>query len=299
MDLTSQELFTGLENNLKTIANSPQVPPELSAAAHDFRRSLLLLEDQTGNSDVAMLRLETLLFARFDQLATTANLLAGLDQPGVADLDPRLKELFLSPNGVYRLSVEPVPGLSAAALAEKLEDFGLAPVDRVLAAAKAAAELQRLFFIASLLGLMAGAGIILIVTRRIVSWAASMGSFVAGAMAAWALLAWSGVIITLQNLPMLMTGMVMGFTLNMLPLFRIRHGVALHHPSLMNLEGAGLFLVVVACATPLFLVGSPMLFSTAAVLVLPLIAFALMEILVRGALAQELGVLAARFLRGG
>lgn len=297
MDMTSEEQFTALDASLRAIANAPKAPATLSAAAHDFRRSLLLLLDQTKNHDVALLRLETLLFARFDQAATTANLLAGLEPPGVASLDPRLKALFLSPEGVYRLSVEPVRGLSAAALAEKLEDFGLAPVDRALAAAKAALALRRLFFIAVGLGLMAAAAVLLIVSRRPVSWGASAGSFVVGAMAGWSLLAFAGVVVTPQNLPALMTSLVLGFALNALPLIRSRSLGQGHHFGPVKAEGAGLLLIVLACAAPLFLVGSATLSATATVLVLPLLAFAAAEVLVRGPLAQELGVLAARLLR--
>jgi hypothetical protein len=297
MDMTAEEQFTALDVSLKAIANAPHTPAELSAAAQDFRRSLLLLGEQAHNPDVALLRLETLLFARFDQAATTANLLAGLEPPAVASLDSRLRDLFLSPEGIYRLSVEPVRGLSAAALAEKLEDFGLAPVDRALAAAKAALALRRLFFIAAGLGLMAAAAIILIVSRRIVSWSASMGSFAVGVMAAWSFLALSGVVITPQNLPALMTAIVMGFTLNMLPLIRSRALGQGSHFGAIKAEGAGILLVVLACAAPLFVVGSSTLHDTALVLVLPLLAFAAAEVLVRSSLAQELGVLAARLLR--
>jgi uncharacterized protein len=113
-----REHIAALQESLKTIANSNATRPELKAAAQEFRQSLELLAATSDNKEV--LAFENRIFGTFNVLADRSQVLADMEKPNFNSFDDRLRRLFLSDEGIFRLEVTPLNGTSNEDLARKL-----------------------------------------------------------------------------------------------------------------------------------------------------------------------------------
>ncbi len=117
-----REHVSTLQDSLQAIADSTATRKELRASADEFRRSLEVLSATSSNTEV--MALENRIFGSFNVLPDRAEALAKLDRPSLQTLDPQLKSLFLSDQGVFRLEVTPSSGLSNEGLAAVLAAQG-------------------------------------------------------------------------------------------------------------------------------------------------------------------------------
>jgi uncharacterized protein len=154
--LVLRDQISTLLASLQNIANSQATRPALAAAATEFRQSLELLSATSQDTEIALF--EKRMFGAFNVLSQRAEALAATAQPTIDALDPRLKSLFLSDDGLFRITVTAKKGSSQSELASKLAELGLAVVNPTLVAKTKKAQTLRTSFIilaAAGLGLLA------------------------------------------------------------------------------------------------------------------------------------------------
>ncbi len=119
-----------LLGSLQAIATSPLTRPELAAAAQEFRRSLVLLNATSNDREIQLF--EKRMFGSFNVLPERAKALSEIAVPNFDALGPQLKSLFLSPQGLFRLTVGASKNVSDSALATTLADAGFAVANPAL-----------------------------------------------------------------------------------------------------------------------------------------------------------------------
>jgi hypothetical protein len=109
-DRLARDSLAGLEEQLAVIAASASASDALRQAAHRLRRTVALFSNPTPPSAARVAALEAALFGGLDALPRTAEQLASLRQPAIADLDPGLLSRFVAPDGLWRIEVMPKTG---------------------------------------------------------------------------------------------------------------------------------------------------------------------------------------------
>jgi hypothetical protein len=117
VDILREQIAT-LQDSLKDISNAPATRPALKLAASEFRQSLGLLSATSENKEV--LAFENRIFGSFNVLADRSQAFADMDKPNFNSFDERLRSLFLSADGTFRLEVTPLAGVTNEDLARKL-----------------------------------------------------------------------------------------------------------------------------------------------------------------------------------
>lgn len=116
-------LFADLDIGLRQIADGAAADEALRDAAHRLRRAVTLFGNPEPPSQGRVLALEDALFSGLAGLSRTAERLATLTVPRFEDLDPALRQRFVTAEGLWRIEVMPKPGvgtLSFAAAIRKL-----------------------------------------------------------------------------------------------------------------------------------------------------------------------------------
>jgi uncharacterized protein len=105
-----------LEAALLALTEQSGISEPLRASALELRRGVALLLNATAYPDETGRDFERLAFGGLAGLASHVEALSRLAPPSLADLDPRLRALFISPDGLHRIEVRPKAGTSAATL---------------------------------------------------------------------------------------------------------------------------------------------------------------------------------------
>lgn len=151
-----------LEKSLGDIAAATGASESMRQAALSARRSLSLLLD-SGPADVLM-PLQRAAFAGLDELEQEMARVAKLKVPDQRDLDEPLRRLFMSPNGTYRIEVEPSEGTSANGLSYALASKGIIAASEALVQRENQRQIDRIMFV--LLGVATLACFLLLVLAR-------------------------------------------------------------------------------------------------------------------------------------
>jgi hypothetical protein len=256
MDASAASRIEDLEESLKTIASAANTPDDLRSAAHAFRRSVSLLAATGANIELAAVQLETLLFGRFDEAASTADRLADLKPPGLADVDPRVRDMFLTADGSLRLEVIPAPGITSLDLARRLEAMGLTPVNGGLADEAAAAGVRSVFGLVSAVGLAIALLLCLLHTRQVAPWLARSASMMASFVLVLEGVSLARQSLSLLALPMLTVAAAAGLAMAFWPRQSFRYAALGPYAGIERAGVASLMAVPICLALPAILLGS-------------------------------------------
>ena len=124
---TVRDQISSLLDSLQIITKSPATRPELALAAQEFRRSLELLYGTSDDREVVLF--EKRMFGSFNVLVERAQALGKIAEPDFAALEPQLQNLFLSPAGVFRITVRGPKDLPPSQLAKLLFEASLPVVN--------------------------------------------------------------------------------------------------------------------------------------------------------------------------
>jgi uncharacterized protein len=130
-----------IEVGLRTIADEAGTDETLRASAHELRRTLAVLTNTSTSLEATAVELESLVFSGFAALPKDADRLAALSPPQVADFDPRLRRIFVSDSGKWRLEALPKHLIAAGAFIAAMQGSGAVPRGPLV---KAQAELTAL-----------------------------------------------------------------------------------------------------------------------------------------------------------
>lgn len=117
--LTAQ--FKKIDDGLTTIGNDERMPPQLRDSAKRLRRTIALVLGSGGTLATAGPRVESALFSGLPRFGAFVAASANVAPLTPDDLQPALKQQFISEAGTYRLYVAPAsPEVSAEAFAAAL-----------------------------------------------------------------------------------------------------------------------------------------------------------------------------------
>ncbi len=119
----SEATFTALDAGLRQISGDPATSPDLSEASHRLRRALSLYTNSETPTPGSIKRLETALFSGLVSLPAITSQLAGLAVPTINELDPALRQRFVSKDNLWRIEVLPKHGVSTLAFAGAMRKF--------------------------------------------------------------------------------------------------------------------------------------------------------------------------------
>jgi uncharacterized protein len=164
---TLQEIQTGL----RTIADGAGTDEGLRASAHELRRSLALLANTSTSIETAALALERLVFSGFNGLPDQAGELANLGAPQVSDFDLRLRKLFVSESGKWRVEVLPKRMISSGAFIEAARKSGAMPLGPIVTANAELSSLREMLTRPLVSGLIIALLASLVYLRNLFDWA--------------------------------------------------------------------------------------------------------------------------------
>ncbi len=119
-DETLQNGLTELGMQLAAIAANASASADLRAAANRLRTALEGYVNMAPPTATRVLPLEDALFSGLGELTRSAERLAVLKEPEIADLDPGLLHRFVSQSGLWRIEVMPKPGIGSLSFAASI-----------------------------------------------------------------------------------------------------------------------------------------------------------------------------------
>lgn len=111
------ETLAQLDSGLQQIAGGPATDATLRDAAQRLRRAFAQLGQSKQPSPGRFEALEDSLFTGMAPMAQAAAALSDLKPPTLDDLDPLLRNRFISPGGVWRIEVMPKSGVGSVSFA--------------------------------------------------------------------------------------------------------------------------------------------------------------------------------------
>ena len=206
---TLASLFLGIETGLQQISDDPATAPDLRKAVQRLRHAVVLYANPKAPAAANVLALQNRLFSGLAELSAAAVRLARLDTPGLADLDPALRQRFVAADGIWRIEVLPAPAAGPLAFALALRK--LSP----MAAGRPIVQLARNEIMhhetgrALLLAFAVAAAILLLVLRNVIDWIVALLPAGLATCLVAAVVVSSGGILDLASLAAAMTGFAM------------------------------------------------------------------------------------------
>ncbi len=168
-----------LDEELRSLANLQGLDPALLESALRLRRSLSLLASGPGGTAGAVRKLEASLAGSMGQLQPYLQSVARLAPPGLDDMEPAVRALYVSSDGAYRIEAWPRSPVSQAEFSRVV--LGVAPgsISAHLNAALASNQVRLGLAMAIPLGLGAMIMLAFLALRSIRSTAAFASSLIA------------------------------------------------------------------------------------------------------------------------
>ena len=211
-DATLAATFTALEAGFRQISDDPATAPDLREASHRLRRAFSLYANPELPSPARAKALEAALFSGLQNLSATAGQLAGLGEPGLAELGEALRQRFVSANGLWRIEVLPKPGVRRLTFAGAMRKFSPQAAGAPVVALARSEVMHHETALAVALAFIAAAVAVLLYLRDVWDWIISLFPALFGISLSAAVVAASGQPVVPSALAAAMAAMVLCFS---------------------------------------------------------------------------------------
>jgi predicted RND superfamily exporter protein len=196
--------------SLRSVADDLKADDALRQSAQEFRRTLEILANTSNDLDSTIIELEQLLFSGFGELSHAAEQIAVLPAPKITNLDQRLRSLFVSEAGKWRIEALPKRVLPAADFIASVHSVGVTPLGPLVVEQAKLSTLKSGTGPSLLAGLFGALVISLIYLRNLVDWLiVVLGSLMPLTFFA-AIAVYEGIAISPITLPALIMAMTAG-----------------------------------------------------------------------------------------
>jgi hypothetical protein len=211
-----------LEAGFRQISEDPATAPELREASHRLRRAFTLYANPESPTPERVKALEAALFSGLGNLSTASRELAGLRAPTVADLDPALRQRFISNDGVWRIEVLPKPGVHRLAFAGAMRKFSPRAAGAPIVALARSEIMHHETAIALALAFAAVAVVVLLYLRDVWDWIITLFPVLFGLSLSAAVVAATRQIVVSSAIAAAMTAMPLCLSMSIFVVLRKR-----------------------------------------------------------------------------
>ena len=216
-------LLENIQSGLLTIANQAGADEALRAHANEFRRSLAVLANTSPSVEASTTEFENLVFSRFSDLPKQAEELANLAAPQVSDIDPKLRRLFVSDSGKWRLEALPKQILAPSLFIEALRKAGTRPIGPLVNAQAELSSLENSLPLPLVIGLVLSLAAALVYLRNIFHWLITIVAALLPIPIMAALAVTTGTVIEPLALPALIVAITSSIVMAILSIARKQH----------------------------------------------------------------------------